>query len=257
MTAQGSGRRAAGPRVVVALDYPSADDALAMARRLDPTRCRVKVGLELFNASGPAVLDELHGLGYEIFLDLKYHDIPNTVAGACRSAAAHGVWMLNVHACGGRRMMEAAREAVGGGERPLVIAVTVPTSMDGNDLTETGVTAGVSDQVRVLARLARACGLDGVVCSAVDLGRLRGELDAPFLRVTPGIRIAEKPDDQRRVSTPGAAIRSGADYLVIGRPVTRARDPICALDDIERDIALRAERSRADQRVRTRTRDRR
>ena len=245
MTAQGNGRPAAGPRLIVALDYPSSDDALAMAGRLDPMRCRVKVGLELFNASGPAVIDALHRLGFEIFLDLKYHDIPNTVAGACRSAAAHGVWMLNVHACGGRRMMEAAREAVGGGERPLVIAVTVPTSMDGSDLAETGVTAGVPNQVRALARLARECGLDGIVCSAVDLGHLGGELDAPFLRVTPGIRIADNPHDQRRVSTPGAAVRSGADYLVLGRPVTRARDPISALEDIERDIAACTDPSRA------------
>ena len=254
---QAGTRPAAGPRVIVALDYPSADDALAMAARLDPARSRVKVGLELFNASGPAVLDRLHRMGFEIFLDLKYHDIPNTVAGACRSAAEHGVWMLNVHACGGRRMMEAAREAVGGGGRPLVIAVTVPTSMDDGDLAETGVSAGVSAQVHLLARLARDCGLDGIVCSAVDLGHLRAEFDAPFLRVTPGIRTTENPDDQRRVSTPGAAIRSGADYLVIGRPVTRARDPNTALDEIERDIAVCAGRSRAGQSARTSTRERR
>ena len=235
----------ADPRIVVALDYPSADEALSMAMRIDPARCRVKVGMELFNAAGPAVLEKLHRLGFEIFLDLKYHDIPNTVAGACRCAAAHGVWMLNVHACGGRRMMEAAREAVGDADRPLVIAVTVPTSMDGSDLAETGVTAELSDQVYSLARLAHESGLDGVVCSAADLGDLRRAFDAAFLRVTPGIRISEHADDQRRVATPGDAIRSGADYLVIGRPITRAQDPIAALDSIERDIAASVDRSRA------------
>ena len=157
------------------------------------------------------------GWGSRFFLDLKYHDIPNTVAGACRSAAEHGVWMLNVHACGGRRMMEAAREAVGGGGRPLVIAVTVPTSMDDGDLAETGVSAGVSAQVHLLARLARDCGLDGIVCSAVDLGHLRAEFDAPFLRVTPGIRTTENPDDQRR----GVHTRSG-DPLRRGLPGHRS-----------------------------------
>ena len=244
MTAHGSNRPAVGPRVIVALDYASADDALAMAMLLDPARCRVKVGMELFNAVGPAVLDRLHRMGFEIFLDLKYHDIPNTVAGACRCAAAHGVWMLNVHACGGRRMMEAARDSVGSGERPLVIAVTVPTSMNGSDLAETGVTAGVPDQVHVLARLAHDSGLDGIVCSAADLGTLRAPFASGFIRVTPGIRFAENDDDQRRITTPGDAIRFGADYLVIGRPVTKARDPIAALDAIERDIADCADQQR-------------
>ena len=230
---------AGGPRIVVALDHPSADEALAMAMRIDPLRCRVKVGMELFTAAGPAILERLHRLGFDTFLDLKLHDIPNTVAGACRAAAAHGVWMLNVHACGGRRMMEAAREAVGeGGDgRPLVIAVTVPTSMDRGDLAETGVTVPLPDQVRSLARLSCDCGLDGIVCSATDLGHLRGSLDTGFLRVTPGIRLGRGTDDQRRITTPGDAVRAGADYLVIGRPVTRARDPIAVLDVIERDIA--------------------
>ena len=228
---------AAGPRIIVALDYGSADEALAIAAQLNPERCRVKVGLELFNAAGPAILANLHRLGFEIFLDLKYHDIPNQVAGACRSAAAHGVWMLNVHAGGGRRMMEAAREAVGDGDRPLVIAVTVPTSMDGGDLAETGVVDELPDHVRLLARLARESGLDGIVCSAADLRHLTRTFDSAFLRVTPGIRYAENSDDQRRVATPRDAVRRGADYLVVGRPVTRARDPIAVLETIERDIA--------------------
>ena len=237
-------RCAAGPRIVVALDYPSAGAALAMAGGIDPARCRVKVGMELFTAAGPAVLEALHRLGFEVFLDLKFHDIPNTVAGACRAAAAHGVWMTNVHAGGGRRMMEAARDAVdGGGKRPLVVAVTVPTSMDRGDLAETGAGAALPERVRTLARLAGDCGLDGVVCSAADLGYLRGTLDAfdsGFLRVTPGIRLAGSVGDvgdQRRVATPGDAIRAGATHVVVGRPVTGAPDPIAVLDAIERDVA--------------------
>lgn len=234
-------RRAAGSRIVVALDYPSADAALAMARRIDPARCRVKVGMELFTAAGPAVLEALHRIGFEVFLDLKLHDIPNTVAGACRAAAAHGVWMTNVHAGGGRRMMEAARDASGGGEgRPLVVAVTVLTSMAPVDLAETGAGVALSGRVRTLARLAGDCGLDGVVCSAADLAHLRETFDAfgpGFLRVTPGIRLAGDAGDQRRVATPGDAIRAGASFVVVGRPVTGAPDPIAALDAIERDVA--------------------
>ena len=232
---------AVGPRLVIALDYPSADAALAMARRIDPSRCRVKVGMELFTATGPAILEALHRLGFEVFLDLKFHDIPNTVAGACRAAAAHGVWMANVHAGGGRRMMEAARDAAGSGEgRPLVVAVTVPTSMDRDDLAETGAGAGLPDRVCTLARLAGDCGLDGVVCSAADLGYLRETLDAfgpGFLRVTPGIRLAGGAGDQRRVTTPGEAVRAGASHVVVGRPVTGSPDPLAALAAIERDVA--------------------
>lgn len=237
MKPEAAGSRAGGTRIVIALDFPSADEALAMARRIDPARCRVKVGMELFNAAGPAVLESLHRLGFDVFLDLKWYDIPTVVAGACRAAAAHGVWMMNVHASGGRRMMEAAREAVDRRDsRPLLIGVTVPTSMDPGDLVETGVTAGLSSQVRTLARLSQACGLDGIVCSATDLGELRECVDSKFLRVTPGIRLAHGSDDQRRVTTPGAAVRAGADYLVIGRPVTRAPDPVAALAAVERDI---------------------
>ena len=237
MTPETAGARADGPRIVIALDFPSADEALAMARRIDPARCRVKVGMELFNAAGPAVLESLHRLGFDVFLDLKWYDIPTVVAGACRAAAAHGVWMMNVHASGGRRMMEAARDAAERGDsQPLLIGVTVPTSMDSGDLVETGVTAGLPRHVRTLARLSQACGLDGIVCSAADLGHLRECVDGRFLTVTPGIRLAHGSDDQRRVTTPGAAVRAGADYLVIGRPVTRAPDPVAALDAVERDI---------------------
>ena len=235
------GRRALGPRIVIALDFPSAEQALAMAARIDPARCRVKVGMELFTAAGPVVLEKLHRLGFEVFLDLKFHDIPNTVAGACRAAASNGVWMLNVHACGGRRMLEAARDALGDrADRPLVIAVTVPTSMDRGDLAGVGVTAALSDHVRSLAQLAHDCGVDGIVCSAADLGSLRESFDSGFVRVTPGIRLASDPGDQRRVATPGDAVRAGAHYLVIGRPVTRAPDPLAALAAIECDISARA-----------------
>ena len=237
----GKGRsRADGPRIVIALDFPSADEALAMAMRIDPGRCRVKVGMELFTATGPAILEELHRRGFEVFLDLKLHDIPNAVAGACRAVASCGVWMVNVHASGGRRMMEAARNAVGDSDgRPLVIAVTVPTSMERTDLAETGVAEELPEQVRSLARLARDCGLDGIVCSAADLRHLHEHIDAGFLRVTPGIRLGSDADDQRRVTTPGAAVRAGADYLVIGRPIIRAPEPMTALEAIERDIASR------------------
>lgn len=227
-----------GPRIVIALDFPSADEALAMAMRLDPARCRAKVGMELFTAAGPAILERLHRLGFEVFLDLKLHDIPNTVAGACRAAASHGVWMLNVHAGGGRRMLEAARAAVGDGHgRPLVTAVTVLTSLEGGDLVEIEVADTLPARVRSLARLPHDCGFDGIVCSAADLGLLSGAFDAGFIRVTPGIRLASGADDQRRVTSPGDAVRAGADYLVVGRPVTRAEDPIAVLDAIERDVA--------------------
>lgn len=238
MTSGKNRPRVRGPRIVIALDFPSADEALAMAMRLDPARCRVKVGMELFTATGPAILENLHRLGFEVFLDLKFHDIPSAVAGACRTAASHGVWMLTVHAGGGRHMLEAARTAAGGGDRrPIVVAVTVLTSLEGSDLVEVGAAAALSDQVRSLARLSQDCGLDGIVCSAADLGLLSGAFDAGAIRVTPGIRLASGADDQRRVTTPGDAVRAGADYLVIGRPVTRARDPIAVLDVIERGLA--------------------
>ena len=230
--------RVRDPRIVIALDFPSADEALAMAMRIDPARCRVKVGMELFTATGPAILENLHRLGFEVFLDLKFHDIPSAVAGACRTAAAHGVWMLTVHAGGGRRMLEAARAAAEDGDRrPIVIAVTVLTSLEGSDLIEIGAAAALSDRLRSLAWLSHDCGLDGIVCSAADLGFLSRVFDAGAIRVTPGIRLTSGADDQRRVTTPGDAVRAGADYLVIGRPVTRAPDPIVVLDMIERDIA--------------------
>jgi orotidine-5'-phosphate decarboxylase len=229
----------ADPRVIVALDFAEAKAALELAGRLDPTRCRVKVGSELFTSAGPALVERLVALGFGVFLDLKFHDIPNTVAAACRVAARMGVWMLNVHAAGGRAMLEAARSATPPGDgAPLLVAVTVLTSMGAIDLAETGVTGAADHTVLRLATLARSCGLDGVVCSAREATSLRAACGESFCLVTPGIRPADAAsDDQQRIMTPAAAIAAGADYLVIGRPITRAPDPLQALQAIDWEIA--------------------
>jgi orotidine-5'-phosphate decarboxylase len=228
-----------GPRVIVALDYASSAEALAFAQRLDPARCRVKVGKELFTVAGPALVEQLVGRGFGLFLDLKYHDIPNTVASACRSAANLGVWMINVHASGGRTMMRAAREALAGIARPpKLIAVTVLTSLGAEDLRETGQNEAPEVLVERLARLAQDSGMDGVVCSAQEAPRLRRACGGDFCLVTPGIRLPDAAqDDQKRIVTPQAAIAGGADYLVVGRPITRAADPLAVLDRINADIA--------------------
>lgn len=232
---------AADPRrVIVALDYADSASALAAASRLDPALCRVKVGKELFTAAGPAVVESLQRKGFEVFLDLKFHDIPNTVAGACRAAAALGVWMVNVHAGGGRRMMLAAREAIdtGAGKAPLLIAVTVLTSMEPADLADVGIDEPLDEHVARLALLAEDCALDGVVCSARETAELSQQRRPGFLFVTPGIRPAgADAGDQRRVVTPGDAIRDGAGYLVVGRPVTTAADPLAVLAAINADVA--------------------
>jgi orotidine-5'-phosphate decarboxylase len=225
-------------RVIVALDFPDAGAALAMAARLDPALCRVKVGKELFVAAGPAVVERLQASGFEVFLDLKFHDIPNTVAGACRAAARLGVWMLNVHAGGGSAMMRAAREAVEGfPKRPLLIGVTVLTSLSDAELGEIGFAGSAADNVARLARLAAASGLDGVVCSAEEATMLRETLGAGFVTVTPGIRLpGDAKGDQSRVVTPEDAVRRGAHYLVIGRPVTQSADPSATLQSIMRSL---------------------
>ena len=225
-------------KIIVALDYADADSALALVAQLDPALCRLKVGKELFTVAGPELVRTLVARGFEVFLDLKFHDIPNTVAAACRVAASLGVWMMNVHASGGRRMMEAAREALADLPKPpLLIAVTVLTSMSAEDLGEVGVTGSPADQVRRLARLTQACRLDGVVCSAQEAAMLRADLGADFRLVTPGIRPAGfDAGDQRRVMTPVEALRAGATDLVIGRPVTAAADPLAALEQIQSDI---------------------
>jgi orotidine-5'-phosphate decarboxylase len=226
------------PKIIVALDYPNAAPALALADRLEPSLCRLKVGKELFTATGPDVLEKLMQRGFEIFLDLKFHDIPNTTAQACKAAASLGVWMINVHALGGRKMLEAAREAIARSEeQPKLIAVTVLTSMAQPDLSEIGINATSADMVLRLATLARDSGLDGVVCSAQEAALLRKHCGNEFCLVTPGIRPASASrDDQSRVMTPQAAMQAGSSYLVIGRPITQAVDPLQALLDINHEI---------------------
>jgi len=227
------------PRVIVALDYPDAKSALALASLLDPMLCRLKVGKELYTAAGPSLIEKLRGSGFGIFLDLKFHDIPSTVAGACVVAAELDVWMINVHALGGRAMMESARAALSRRSAPpKLIAVTLLTSMGVTDMEEIGLSGGPQEAVLRLARMTQACGLDGVVCSAQETAALRRQLGGEFCLVTPGIRPAgAAQDDQERVATPRQAIAGGADYLVIGRPITRAPDPLAALRAINAEIA--------------------
>lgn len=226
------------PRIIVALDLASAELALALADRLDPRRCRVKVGKELFTRAGPAVVEQLVQRGFEVFLDLKYHDIPNTVAAACAAAAELGVWMLNVHAAGGLAMMHAARERLEPlPRRPLLIAVTLLTSLDDDDLVTIGCPGRVRDRVALLAELSAQADLDGVVCSAREASDLRARLGPDRLLVTPGVRPASSArGDQKRVMTPSDAVAAGADYLVIGRPITAAADPRAALSAIEAEL---------------------
>lgn len=225
--------------VIVALDFASAQEAEALADALDPQECRLKIGKELFTHCGPDIVRRLTDRGYDIFLDLKFHDIPNTVAGAVRAAAELGVWMVNLHAAGGPRMMEAAREALQpwGAQAPLLTAVTVLTSMTHEELRAVGIQDEPVAQVRRLAGLAETCGLDGVVCAAHEVALLRTALSREFRLVTPGIRPAgSDPGDQRRTATPAEALKAGSDYLVIGRPITRAPDPLAALREINREL---------------------
>jgi len=216
-----------GPRLVVALDVGTSNEALDLAARLSPGLCRLKVGLELFTTAGPALIERLVARGYDVFLDLKYHDIPTTVARACAVAARLGVWMLNVHVLGGPAMLAAARAAVDdASRRPLLVGVTVLTSMNETELGAVGLAAQPAEIVGRLAALARESGLDGVVCSPLEAAALRGRFGPAFVLVTPGIRLpGAAPDDQRRTLAPVEALAAGADYLVIGRPITRASDP--------------------------------
>ena len=224
--------------VIVALDYDNQDSALTLADRLDPTLCRLKVGKELFTAAGPSVVKKLTDRGFDIFLDLKFHDIPNTVAKAIGTAADLGVWMTNVHASGGSRMMSAARQALDvKGSDMLLIGVTVLTSMNVSDLEEVGVQGNASAQVLRLAELAKNSGLDGVVCSAQEAKLLKESLGQGFKLVTPGIRLADSvADDQRRIVTPADALALGSDYLVIGRPITKSTNPLATLLEINRSL---------------------
>lgn len=226
------------PRVIVALDFPDAAQALALVERLEPGLCRLKVGKEMFTRFGPTFLEQLAGQGFEIFLDLKFHDIPNTVAAACDAAADLGVWMMNLHASGGRRMMEAARDRLDQrAYRPLLVAVTILTSLSQEDIVEVGYQGEPAENVLRLAALASQSGMDGVVCSPREAADLRARLGQDFLLVTPGVRPRDATaDDQRRVMTPADAIQAGASYLVVGRPITAAEDPIGALLRINREI---------------------
>ena len=228
-----------GPRVIVALDFPEAAAALALVERLEPGLCRLKVGKELFTRAGPALVSELVDRGFDVFLDLKFHDIPNTVASACHAASELGVWMLNVHALGGERMLLAAREGVArSAHAPLLVAVTILTSMDASDLAGVGISGTPEENVVRLATLAHACGLDGVVCSSRETVELRTRLGQDFRLVTPGIRPSgSRQDDQRRVMTPVDAVSSGSSYLVIGRPVTQADDPVSVLRTINSELS--------------------
>ena len=228
------------PKVIVALDFPSADAALHLAHTLNPVQCRVKVGKELFTRAGPILVEQLQQLGFDVFLDLKYHDIPNTTAQACRAAAELGVWMVNVHALGGRRMMEAAREAIDKtAHRPLLIAVTILTSLDSDELHEVGLSGSPEANVLRLARLAELSGLDGVVCSPQEVSALRETIADNFRLVTPGVRpVGAEMGDQKRITTPEDAIRLGSDYLVVGRPITQAKNPGVMLADINAAIDI-------------------
>lgn len=224
--------------IIVVLDYPSSDAALALVEQLDPKRCNVKVGKELFTRAGPDVVRALVDRGFRVFLDLKYHDIPNTVGAACAAATDLGVWMLNVHASGGPAMLQAARAAVGdAADRPKIIAVTVLTSLDSNDLSAAGFAGDTATTASKLANLTEECGLDGVVCSPQEIAMMRAERSDNFLLVTPGIRPAGSAvGDQKRVMTPADALAAGASYLVIGRPITAAPDPMEAFAAIEASL---------------------
>ncbi len=227
------------PKVIVALDFPAVEPALALLDRIDPGQCRVKIGKEMFTRTGPAFVERVATKGFDIFLDLKYHDIPNTVAAACAAAADLGVWMINVHAAGGRKMMTAAAERLAGlGERPKLVAVTILTSLAKEDLTEIGYAGTPADNVLRLAALAEDSGLDGVVCSPLEVEPLRAQRSDEFLLVTPGVRPAgSSADDQKRIMTPGEAVRRGASYLVVGRPITAANEPAESLSSINAEIA--------------------
>lgn len=222
-------------KIIVALDYATADAAFTLADQLDPSRCRLKIGKELFTRSGPIVVDTLVKQGFDIFLDLKYHDIPNTVAKACAAAADLGVWMMNVHALGGGAMMSAARDALGNhADRPLLIAVTLLTSMDQATFEQIGLQGSITDTVLRLAKLTEESGLDGIVCSAQEALKLRMLHNESFQLITPGIRPANsEKGDQHRTMTPKEALDAGSSYLVIGRPITAASDPMAALKAIE------------------------
>lgn len=227
--------------VIVALDFADEKKVLDFVDKIPPGSCRLKVGKELYTYAGPELVKTLVDRGFDIFLDLKFHDIPNTVARACHVAADLGVWMMNVHASGGRRMMEAAVEALNarGANQPLLIAVTVLTSMSSEDLAEIGIVDSPAEQVMKLAKLTQQSGLDGVVCSPREVSDLKSEFGSGFTLVTPGIRpVGSDSGDQKRIMTPQQAMQSGSHYLVIGRPITKAEDPQQVLKNINQELGI-------------------
>jgi len=222
------------PQIIVALDYDNQQDVINLVEQLDSSLCRLKIGKELFTACGPDIVKRVQDLGFDVFLDLKFHDIPATVAKACATAANLGVWMLNVHAMGGSDMLKAARVAIDeSNNTPLLVAVTILTSFDQRQLNEIGLNRELDKQVLRLAELTNSSGLDGVVCSAREAQFIRSQLNSDFLLVTPGIRPSgSQQNDQKRVMTPKMALERGVNYLVIGRPITQAERPLNMLNDI-------------------------
>jgi orotidine-5'-phosphate decarboxylase len=225
-------------KIIVALDYAEATQAMHLVQQLDPSLCKLKVGKELFTSAGPDLVRDLVKRDFKVFLDLKFHDIPNTVAKACAAACDMGVWMLNVHASGGLAMMQAAQKAVEDSKHPaMLIAVTVLTSMSEAELKQVGVQQSLTEQVKQLALLTQQAGLAGVVCSAQEASMLRAHCGEEFCLVTPGIRPADSAkDDQTRIVTPSQALALGSSYLVIGRPITQAANPLLALQQIQQSL---------------------
>jgi orotidine-5'-phosphate decarboxylase len=229
-----------GPRIIIALDYPNEASAWQLIDQLDAKMCRLKIGKEMFTHLGPDFVRKVINKGFDVFLDLKYHDIPNTVAAACEAGADLGVWMMNVHAAGGRKMMETAANRLAKLQsRPLLIAVTILTSLSADEVAEIGYPGSPQDNVSRFAELTESSGLDGVVCSPLEAGVLRGERCADFRLVTPGVRPATASmDDQTRVMTPSDAMRAGSDFLVVGRPITAAENPLESLRAINAEVNL-------------------
>ena len=223
-------------KIIIPLDLEYSA-AINMAKNFDANLCRLKIGSQLFTSSGPQIIKELNSLGFDIFLDLKFHDIPNTVYEAVKSAADLGIWMVNVHASGGRAMLEASKKALEGFDQPpLLIAVTVLTSLSEDSLSEVGI-KDLSEQVLRLAELTNECDLNGVVCASTDVKAIKNRFGKDFVTVTPGIRPNDsKVNDQNRISTPSEAVKNGSDYLVIGRPITESENPTKALEKIIKEI---------------------
>ncbi len=222
------------PKIIVALDFDNEKSCLNLLQQLDPLQCRVKIGKELFVRTGPKLVEKVRSLGFDVFLDLKFYDIPNTVAAACKAAADLEVWMVNIHASGGVKMMQAAQDAVSHSSKsPLLIAVTILTSFNDAQLKEIGFQNTAKEQVLHLAKLTKQAGLAGVVCSPLETMMLKKDLGKEFILVTPGVRpTGSVSDDQQRIMTPQQALQAGSDYLVIGRPITAAKDPLKSLQGI-------------------------